>query len=154
MPRSVKCNCGGVKGLWDKLEKMRESQVQQFIESCAKELAARLLSKVIKHTPSRRGFLRRGWTAKKEAEAIAGAVLDAATYANALTIEKKGSNYCVEIINPMHYASYVEYGHRTANHKGWVEGKFMLTISEQELEAQIPSIIEKKLESFLRKCFS
>ena len=37
----------------------------------------------------------------------------------------------------------------TRNHKGWVEGKFMLTISEQELEGDIPKIIERKLKGFL-----
>jgi hypothetical protein len=49
----------------------------------------------------------------------------------------------------MRYASYVEYGHRTADHKGWVEGRFMLTISVQELERMAPALLEKKLIKFL-----
>ena len=28
----------------------------------------------------------------------------------------------------------LKFGHRTRNHKGWVQGRFMLTISEQELK--------------------
>ena len=44
---------------------------------------------------------------------------------------------------------YVEYGHRTANHKGWVSGKFMLTISEEELKTISPRILEKKLKKYL-----
>jgi hypothetical protein len=101
------------------------------------------------------GTLRRGWTSKTEAEAAngSGKGTDAVIYANSLAIKKVGSNYVIEIINPVHYASYVEFGHRTANHKGWVEGKFMLTISEQELEADAPRVIENKLNKYLGECF-
>jgi len=101
------------------------------------------------------GTLRRGWTAKTEAEAESGTGKgkDAVEYANSLPIRKVGSDYIIEIINPVHYASYVEFGHRTANHKGWVEGKFMLTISEQELEADAPRVIENKLIKYLGECF-
>ena len=59
----------------------------------------------------------------------------------------------IEIINPVEYASYVEYGHRTRNHKGWVEGKFMLTVSEDEIRRSAPRILEKKLEKYLKECF-
>ncbi len=52
-----------------------------------------------------------------------------------------------------HIHGYVEYGHRTRNHKGWVEGKFMLTISEKELKAQLPKIIERKLIELLSEVF-
>ena len=78
----------------------------------------------------------------------------ALAYAESLEIKKSGNMYQVEIINPVHYASYVEYGHRTANHKGWVEGKFMLTISEQELDTQAPAILERKIGAFLGECFN
>ena len=43
-----------------KIEKLNGEQKQQFLESCCKELAARLLRKVIKRTPSTTGTLRRG----------------------------------------------------------------------------------------------
>jgi len=42
----------------------------------------------------------------------------------------------------------VEFGHRTINRVGWVDGRFMLTISEQELEADAPRILENKLKNF------
>ena len=35
----------------DKIQKLSKEQVDLFITACAKELAARLLSKVIKRTP-------------------------------------------------------------------------------------------------------
>jgi hypothetical protein len=61
--------------------------------------------------------------------------------------------YQIEIINPVHYASYVEYGHRTRNHQGWVSGRFMLTISEKELDGQKEKILERKLKKYLGECF-
>lgn len=188
MARSVKANIKGLEQFRDKLKQLSDEQIQIFIEQTAKELAARLLAKVIKRTPvgkygksimrdetgeavryksgknkgkvkrqvvKKGGTLRRGWTSKTEAEAAngSGKGTDAVIYANSLAIKKIGSDYVIEVINPVHYASYVEFGHRTANHKGWVEGKFMLTISEQELEADAPRVIENKLNKYLGECF-
>lgn len=130
------------------------TQMDQFFTSCAKELAARLLAKVIKRTPVGQypkgsgkvgGTLRRGWTAEQTS--------DAAAYVNSLNVTKQGNDYVIEIINPVEYASYVEFGHRTRDHTGWVEGHFMLTISEDEIRKSAPNILEKKLENYLKGCF-
>ena len=64
-----------------------------------------------------------------------------------------GDTYVVEIVNPVEYASYVEYGHRTRNHKGWVKGKFMMTISEKELKDIAPQILERKIKKYMKECF-
>lgn len=107
-------------------------------------------------TPSGKkgGTLRRGWTARTEQEAASrGGDSNAETYAQALPIKKQGSNYLVEVINPVHYASYVEFGHRTPGGKGWVAGRYFLTLSEQDLRALAPALIEKKLEALLREVF-
>jgi hypothetical protein len=147
---------------YDELRKLKEQimlfgdpmQMDQFLTSCAKELAARLLAKVIKRTPvgqypaetgKKGGTLRRGWTG--------GSSSNATAYANSLTVNKVGSDYVIEIINPVEYASYVEFGHRTRNHKGWVEGHFMLTISEDEIRKSAPQILQKKLKNYLKGCF-
>ena len=55
----------------------------------------------------------------------------------------------IEIVNPVEYASYVEFGHRTANHEGWVRGRFMLTISEGEIQDIAPQVLEAKIKKFL-----
>ncbi len=68
-------------------------------------------------------------------------------------VVKDGGEYRVEIINPVEYAPYVEYGHRTASGKGWVPGHFMLTISVQQLENMLPGLLEKKLYSMLKGLF-
>ena len=172
---------------YDELQKLKEqimlfgdpNQVDLFLTSCAKELAARLLAKVIKRTPvgdysgddyvdvngrSHKGHyvagkvggtLRRGWTSKSHEEAVGGSGngKNASVYAKSLNVNKVGTDYVIEIINPVKYASYVEFGHRTRNHKGWVEGQFMLTISEDEIRKAAPRVLEKKLEKYLKECF-
>lgn len=153
MGRNGGCNFSDWERLKENLD-ATEEQLNGFLESCAKELAARLLAKVIKRTPvgqypkgsgKKGGTLRRGWTAGKNENATA--------YAQSLKVNHFGDTYVIEIINPTEYASYVEFGHRTRNHKGWVEGKFMLTISEQEIESAAPAILEKKIKKVLGDCF-
>ena len=96
----------------------------------------------------------RGWTARTEQEAASrGGNSNAKAYAQALPIKKQGGSYLVEVINPVHYASYVEFGHRTPGGKGWVAGQYFLTLSEQDLRALAPALIEKKLEALLREVF-
>ena len=147
MGNAVKINLEGFKELEKSLTKIQKD-VDDFIVSLSKEVAARLLSKVIRRTPVGQykkgsgkvgGTLRRGWTAgKKKAEFIEG-----------IQVNKRGSMYEVVIKNSVEYASYVEFGHRTRNHKGWVPGRFMLTISEQELEGDLERIIQNKLQKFM-----
>ena len=149
--------------LRDNLAKLQSADLDKFCRDTSKELAARLLSLVIPATPVGKypkatgkmgGTLRRGWTARTEQEAASrGGDSNAETYAQALPIKKQGSNYLVEVINPVHYASYVEFGHRTPGGKGWVAGQYFLTLSEQDLRALAPALIEKKLEALLREVF-
>lgn len=155
MARSGTFNFQGFEKIKNNLEKLNQEQVDLFIDACAKELAARLLAKVIKRTPvgdypnssgKKGGTLRRGWTGGKNSSAVA--------YADSLTIHHFGDAYVIEIINPVEYASYVEFGHRTVNHKGWVNGRFMLTISEQEIQQAAPAIIEKKLMKQMGELFT
>lgn len=155
----------GMKKLQKQLQKIQQGNVEAFVDSCAKELAARLLAKVIKRTPvgqypassgKKGGTLRRGWTSKSHEEASSGSgkgsVAAGKAYADSLTINHFGNTLVIEIVNPVEYASYVEYGHRTANHKGWVQGRFMLTISEQEIQNIAPKVLESKIKKFLGEC--
>lgn len=151
----------GMKKLQKQLNKIQQGNVEAFIDACAKELAARLLAKVIKRTPvgqypassgKKGGTLRLGWTSKTHEEAESGKKANAKAYADSLTIHHYGNTLVIEIVNPVEYASYVEYGHRTANHKGWVQGRFMLTISEQEIQNIAPKVLESKIKKFLGEC--
>lgn len=164
-----------------KLEKLAKDseKIDEFCEQCAKELAARLLATVIPRTPVGQsleyidedgktktkkvgGTLRRGWTAKTEQEAESGGSVNATSYANSLNITKSGNIYTIEVINPVHYASYVENGHRQEVGryvpaigkrltKSWVDGKFMLKISEEEIDRKSHAILERKIKTFLEE---
>ena len=168
------------------MQKLSERQADEFCEACAKELAARLLAKVIERTPTGKyyreievtakkdsknhkkgdtymkkvntsgkqgGTLRRGWTAQKGAGSEGLNTNGAAQFVDTLKVNHYEDTYVIEIVNPVEYASYVEYGHRTRDHKGWVKGQFMLKISEQEIKQIAPRLLEKKLEEFLREVF-
>ncbi|MGE7840120.1 HK97 gp10 family phage protein [Lysinibacillus sp. NPDC093712] len=164
MGRGGRVDLRQLKAFERKLAKLATADYEKFCEDCAKELAARLLAKVIKRTPvgvyedgTTGGTLRRGWTAKSHREAELTATFGGGNgskkFTDSMTVKKVGSNYEIEVINPVEYASYVEYGHRTRNHQGWVNGRFMMTISADELEQQAPSILEKKLMKMLKEAF-
>lgn len=177
-----------LKGLkeFQKIMEKQQREADAFLESCAKELAARLLRMVVMRTPvgnysyeaevvakrdsknhkkgdvytkrvnpggKKGGTLRRGWISAVQEEAESGKgppqVKEILGYADGVQVSRSGNMLRIEIINPVEYASYVEYGHRTANHKGWVPGQFMMTISEQELQTIAPQILEKKIKKFL-----
>ena len=81
----VKINIDQLKRLRSNLEQMDKS-AGSFFEKCAKELAARLISKAIERTPVDTGELRRAWST------------------NGIKVERAGSDFIVEIINPKEYA--------------------------------------------------
>lgn len=166
-----------LKKLQKQLSKIQAGDVDAFVEGCAKELAARLLAKVIKRTPvgdysgasytcasgahhkghkaegKKGGTLRRGWTSQQSGSGSEGLKTNGARgYVDSLKINHYGDAFVIEIVNPVEYASYVEFGHRTANHKGWVRGHFMLTISEQEIQEIAPRVLEAKIKKFLGEC--
>lgn len=137
----IKVQFDGLKEFQKTIEEMEKEKEQLMIDTI-KELAARLLRKVIKRTPSDTGNLRRNWTVSD--------------------VRKNGGNYEIEVSNSTEYASYVEFGHRQTPgrfvpaigkrlKKSWVKGKFMLTISEDELKRQAPAVIEKKITEWLKK---
>lgn len=123
-----------MKELQQRLQKLQVANA--FVESCAKKLAERLLRLAIEKTPvedynkpvkfttiegkevsftprtgKTGGNLKRGWTGSKSKSS-------AQCYAESLAVNHFGDMYVIEIVNPVEYASYVEYVHRTANHSG------------------------------------
>ena len=152
--------------LQKRLQKLQKTDLERFCEKTSKELAARLLALVIPRTPvgdypketgKEGGTLRRGWTAGKE-ETAPGA------YAKSLPVEKSGNYYIIRVINPVKYASYVEFGHRQTPGRfvpaigkrlksGHVKGQYFLTLSEDDLRRMAPGILERKLNKLLREVF-
>ena len=157
-------------------DNLDETKTKAFMEACAKELAARLLRKVIKRTPvgnyrrmkkfvakrkskyhekgdiyykevkyKEEGTLKKGWTD--------GVTQSAESYCSSLPISVVGNQIRIEVSNPVEYASYVEYGHRTSNHAGWVNGKYMMTFSAEEIRRDTPKILQMKIEKLLGEVF-
>ena len=158
MARWGKCDFKELKALDERIEQLSKVDMDAFYREAANDLAGRLLSKVKKRTPAVYGTLRDAWAI--------------------MPVGHRGDHYTVVVLNNLKYASYVEYGHRQQpgrfipghweadrfiyepDAKGgmvlkdsWVKGRFMLTISTQELETQAPALLEKKLYKFLRGCF-
>ena len=117
------------------LNSLSKEDMDTLCRTAAKELAARLLRKAKMRTPVDTGELRRNWN------------ID-------FTITRIGNQYEIVVYNATEYASYVEFGHRTRNHRGWVMGRFMLTKSEVELENQAPVILERMLMRKLGEIFN
>ena len=131
MSRWGRCDFSQFREFAKGFEKLSDSEIDDLCVACSKELAARLLALVIPATPVGKypkGSGKKGGTLRE--------------YAQSLTVTKSGNTYMVEIINPVEYASYVEFGHRTVS-GGWVEGRYMLTISEEKLKRIAPSVLEK-----------
>lgn len=115
------------------------------------------------------GTLRRGWLAKSqnEAEAVKDNKPDEKEieeHVYKLRVEKLGQTYVVWLVNVVDYASYVEYGHRQEPgryvpvlgkrlKKSWVQGRHMLQISMQEVEAKLPEFLDAKLQDYLNQIF-
>lgn len=180
MAKWGKCDYKQLQKLRNNIAKLEEVDMDRFCREVSKELAARLLALVIPRTPVGRykdpvdfvtkdgehvhftphtgkvgGTLRRGWTARTEQETEnRGGSNNAKEYAMALPVTKSGDKYRIEVINPVHYASYVEFGHTTAGRTDWVPGQYFLTISEQDMREQSPAWIEQRLEKRLREVFN
>lgn len=143
--------------------------MDEFAKDCDKDLAGRLLRYVIPDTPVGKnrgpggtikgGTLRRGWAANTQEEAFGKAqggtdtpnAKEQKQHIAGLPITVAGRTYTIVIINPVEYAMYVEYGHRTRGGKGFVKGQHMLTNSIIRLEPQVPKIIDRKIQKYLDK---
>ncbi|WP_028988034.1 HK97 gp10 family phage protein [Thermicanus aegyptius] len=107
-----------------------ERVIERFIQDFLLEMAYRAERKIKKRTPVDTGELRRNWKVGR--------------------VERRGNAYQVDIFNPTEYAIYVEYGHRAGNDlTKWVEGRFMMTISMQEIERELPRYLEKRVMQLL-----
>ena len=192
----IEVQIDGLKDFQKLLQEMKAEE-ERFMTETIKELAARLLRKVIKRTPvsspnfgnatykrdnKKKGIKKGDTIYNKNGKARvlktktvtykkAGKTISK-TYGgqggtlrrnwNVSDVRKNGGNYEIEVSNSTEYASYVEYGHRQTPgryvpaigkrlKKSWVKGKFMLTISEEELRKEAPAVIKRKISEWLKK---
>lgn len=177
-----KFSTSDLKKLQNKLNNIKEQDLQDFMEDCAKKLAAMLLAKVTERTPTgKKPKLEGPKTVKvKGANGKTRTVLspEAARLKQYWSgyvggtlkrgwivgdVKNENGEYKIELINPVEYASYVEYGHRQTPgryvpalgrrlKRAWARGKFMLTISEKKLKNIAPNVLAKEIEKFLKDC--
>jgi hypothetical protein len=170
------------------LNKLNQNQVQQFSEAALRGLAARLLRAVRPRTPvgePPERPIKELRTVKTKNVRGTGRTRSFASAADARwqqywrgytgghlrrswtvgEVRKVGDTYEIDVLNPVEYAPYVEFGHRQTPGryvpalgkplvKGWVNGKFMLTVSELELQADAPRILINKLKKFMGGAFN
>ena len=96
----------------------------------------RFIAEVKPRTPVDTGDLRNHWK------------LDGMT--------RDGDTLHVWFVNPMYYATYVEYGHAKPYKAGateggadWVEGYFMMTVSLEVIQRNMPSRFNKEFDQFI-----
>lgn len=111
-----------------------QAEIDQIMIDTVKEMAEEFLKKVIQRTPnSDTNLLKKSWKTD-------------------FNVVKQGDTYSVTIVNESEIASFVEYGHKNAE-GGWVEGHFMMTITEDEVRRKLPPIAQKKIENYLKGVF-
>lgn len=114
-----------------------------FIKELTLELTRRLFAMLVNVTPVDTGVLKGSWF---------------------VVITKVSGGYEAEIINNIKYASYVNYGHRQKPgryvpaigkrlKKGWVDGKFFVELSVEELRGITKPLLEKRIEEHLKEAF-
>lgn len=112
-----------------------ERVIDRFIEDFLLEMAYRANRKIKKRTPvgvdtESPGNLRRNWKVSR--------------------VERVGRSFQVDNYNDTYYAIFVEYGHRTGKDlTKWVEGQFMMTISMQEIERELPRYLDRRMAELL-----
>lgn len=158
MSNGIHVDLTQMKAFRKKLEGMAQKDNSIFMEQLTNEITQRVLSELYHRTPTgvynkevefdtkegkhvkftpktgkTGGTLKKNWKADKT--------------------QRQGDRYINIIYNPIEYAMYVEYGHRTANHKGWVEGQFMLDKSELAVKEILPQLIQAKVSAYLGRVF-
>lgn len=123
-----------------------------FIKVFLLEMALRAVAKIKPRTPVDTGALRNTWGIGDQALQVGRTTEQAkSAFEQKATIDSVnvvGNNFEITIWNLMDYASFVEFGHRTPG-GGWVEGRFMMTISIDEVARQIPARFNKAFKTYL-----
>ena len=135
------------------------NEFDTFIRKFLLQMAYRTLARAAKRTPVDTGFLREAWYVGNESKRIkynessgqfgsdyASAFAQKATLDSVKVI---GDSIEVVIGNIAEYASFIEFGHAYTN-GGWYNGKYMLTISIEEIQQQIPKRFEVEFNKFLK----
>lgn len=125
---------------YDQLKKYKESfkklgkTCDDFLKDFLIEMAERVIAKTKPRTPVDTGALRNAWQLGD--------------------VKGNGADIYIEILNPMEYATEIEYGHRIVSNGieiGWFEGRFMLKTSIDEVKRQMPARYAQKFSALCKE---
>lgn len=105
----------------DRLKNLSGKSKDNFIRRELNNAGAEMLNRTKSRTPVDTGALKATW--------------------NVQPARKVGSGWELVIRNPMHYASYIEFGHRMKNGI-YYEPKYMMTRSANEIQKKFPRELE------------
>lgn len=114
------------------------NRLKDFERKFLNALANMVMQRVMPRTPVDTGRLRRSWKVSKVSEK--GNVLQITIYNDA---KDNGADES--------YASYVEFGHFTRGRVSWVEGVWMLTISTDEVKAEMTRVWNNLFNQFVKE---
>lgn len=133
MGLKLKIDFEALKKLSDKIKSFTNAGKNDLCKEISQELGVNLLRRTVLKTPVDTGNLRRNW--KQSGHDI-----------------KNG--YESIVFNQTEYAVYVEFGHRTRNKTGWVDGRYMLSNSVEEVDKMSKEIVEKHVKKALGDIFN
>lgn len=119
-----------LKKLQDNFSKLEADMRKKVCKQIAQSAGRSLLKKATEKTPVKTGNLRRNWSSKNK---------------------KLPDGYKTTIFNQTEYAPYVEYGHRTKQNTRFVEGRYMLTKSTEEVASTIAARGAKFIEKAIKE---
>lgn len=131
---STKIDTRQLDAFAEKLKKASNGSTQEVVTKTLNSLTSNVLARTIKQTPRDTSNLARSWKATDK-------------------VTQKGNTYSKTISNSADYAVYVEYGHRTRNHRGWVPGKFMLTRAIDDVEKEKERIVSEIVNKYFGDLF-
>lgn len=126
---------------------------QTFLKTFLLEMAQRVVAKAKKRTPVDTGALRNSWTIGNQKIKLIDAGGTTSSGLNKVKIDVNSSQIAsidvvgdyleVTISNPMEYASYIEFGHHD------YPPQYMLTLSIEEVEQQMPRRFNNEFKQFI-----
>lgn len=136
---------------WIKNLGVVEEDFETFLKQFLLEQARRVVAEARFRTPVDTGALRAAYQIGGQEIAFLVTVDEAGKehydidteHSTVEDISLVGDNLEVIISNPMEYASYVEYGHRS------YEGKYMLTVAVDDVSKVMPQRFEQQFRQFL-----
>lgn len=130
--------------------------LETFLKKFLLEMAFRVIAKVKLRTPVDTGALRAMWgigsqnlVIKSRTDSYGNEIISLDEENSTIaTIDMIGNNFEILIWNGMDYASFIEFGARNRD-GSWRQGYFMMTISIDEVNRQMPLRFDKAWKQFL-----